>query len=259
MSALPCSKQRICASKSAGKKSWSTASASTLAPGETLVIRPQRRRQPTPLSTLAGLCPPRRRQRAVWRRRCRPPGGSRSRPCAGLVGAVPERSVGLTVLETALTGRHPHLGRWDWNRRATPRSRNALAAAGLTAWRSVRWHASPAASASAPAIATLLTQAAPLASARRTAFPSDLNHQDGDLELFSNAARDWWRGRRHVLHDLALAHRFCDCAPLIFGDGRANAADALLTAATLSDSYGYRLRLARRPRPPLFLSFRSKS
>ena len=39
---------------------------------------------------------------------------------------------GSTVLETALTGRHPHLGRWDWeSTRDAELARSALAAVGL--------------------------------------------------------------------------------------------------------------------------------
>ena len=47
-----------------------------------------------------------------------------------------------------------------------------------------------------------------------------------------------------VLHDPALAHRFCDRALLVYGDGqtRLGPVDDILTAATLSELYGYGLR-----------------
>jgi iron complex transport system ATP-binding protein len=41
-----------------------------------------------------------------------------------------------------------------------------------------------------------------------------------------------------------LAHRFCDRALLLYGDGRteSGAVDSILTAKTLSELYGYGLR-----------------
>ena len=47
-----------------------------------------------------------------------------------------------------------------------------------------------------------------------------------------------------VLHDPALAHRFCDRALLIHGDGRTEigTVDVILTAKNLSELYGYPLR-----------------
>jgi iron complex transport system ATP-binding protein len=64
------------------------------------------------------------------------------------------------------------------------------------------------------------------------------------LELFAGAARDCGAGVIMVLHDPALAHRFCDRALLVFGDGRTENAtvDGILTAKALSELYGYALR-----------------
>jgi iron complex transport system ATP-binding protein len=64
------------------------------------------------------------------------------------------------------------------------------------------------------------------------------------LELFTNAARDCGAGLIMVLHDPALAYRFCDRALLLYGDGRTESAavDTILTAKKLSELYGYGLR-----------------
>ena len=59
------------------------------------------------------------------------------------------------------------------------------------------------------------------------------------------AQRDYLvRFARRKLHDPALAHRFCDRALLLYGDGRTESAavDDILTAKTLSELYGYGLR-----------------
>lgn len=152
---------------------------------------------------------------------------------------------GSTVLETALTGRHPHLGRWDWeSTRDAELARSALQAVGLESMEQRQIHTLSGGERQRLAIATLLTQAAPLYLLDEPLAHLDLNHQMAVLELFTGAARDCGAGVIMVLHDPALAHRFCDRALLLYGDGRTEAAavDAILTAKTLSELYGYGLR-----------------
>lgn len=152
---------------------------------------------------------------------------------------------GSTVLETALTGRHPHLGRWDWESRSDAElARRALQAVGLTGMESRAIHTLSGGERQRLAIATLLTQDAPLYLLDEPLSHLDLNHQMAVLDLFAGTARQAGAGVVMVLHDPGLAHRFCDRALLLFGDGRTAVgdADALLTAATLSELYGYRLR-----------------
>jgi len=152
---------------------------------------------------------------------------------------------GSTVLETALTGRHPHLGRWDWeSTRDAELARRALQAVGLESMEERQIHTLSGGERQRLAIATLLTQAAPLYLLDEPLSHLDLNHQMAVLELFAGAARDGGAGVIMVLHDPALAHRFCDRALLLYGDGRTESAavDAILTAKTLSELYGYGLR-----------------
>jgi len=151
---------------------------------------------------------------------------------------------GSTVLETALTGRHPHLGRWHWE---SPHdaglARAALAAVGLRDMEKRAIHTLSGGERQRLAIATLLTQAPPLYLLDEPLAHLDLNHQMAVLELFAATARDG-AGIVMVLHDPALAHRFCDRALLLYGDGRTESGgvDAVLTAATLSRLYGHALR-----------------
>lgn len=152
---------------------------------------------------------------------------------------------GSTVLETALTGRHPHLGRWDWeSTQDADLARNALHAVGLAGMEARQIHTLSGGERQRLAIATLLTQAAPLYLLDEPLSHLDLNHQMAALELFAGAARDCGAGVVMVLHDPALAHRFCDRALLVYGDGRTEmgTVDDILTAATLSELYGYGLR-----------------
>ncbi|UCV14990.1 ABC transporter ATP-binding protein [Quatrionicoccus australiensis] len=152
---------------------------------------------------------------------------------------------GSTVLETALTGRHPHLGRWDWETtRDADLARGALAAVGLQGMEERQIHTLSGGERQRLSIATLLTQAAPLYLLDEPLSHLDLNHQMAALELFAGTACDCGAGIVMVLHDPALAHRFCDRALLIHGDGRyeLGPVDAILTAKTLSGLYGYTLR-----------------
>ncbi len=152
---------------------------------------------------------------------------------------------GSTVLETALTGRHPHLGRWDWETtHDADLARSALAAVGLTGMEARQSHTLSGGERQRLAIATLLAQAAPLYLLDEPLAHLDLNHQMAVLELFAGAANDCGAGIVMVLHDPALAHRFCDRALLLHSDGRTEigTVDAILKSEKLSELYGYGLR-----------------
>lgn len=152
---------------------------------------------------------------------------------------------GSTVLETALTGRHPHLGRWAWeSRHDAELARRALHSVGLDGMEKRQIHTLSGGERQRLAIATLLTQAAPLYLLDEPLSHLDLNHQMAVLELFSASARTQGAGLVMVLHDPALAHRFCDRALLVHGDGRSEIGpvDSILTAEKLSQLYGYGLR-----------------
>lgn len=151
---------------------------------------------------------------------------------------------GSTVLETTLTGRHPHLGRWDWeSRHDADLARSALAAVGLGGLEQRQIHTLSGGERQRLAIATLLAQAPPLYLLDEPLAHLDLNHQMAVLEIFASAARDCAAGVVMVLHDPALAHRFCDDALLLHGDGRyeLGTVDTILTAEKLSALLGYRL------------------
>ncbi len=152
---------------------------------------------------------------------------------------------GSTVLETAMTGRHPYLGRWAWeSAHDLALTRSALAAVGLGDKEAQQIHTLSGGERQRLAIATLLAQAAPLYFLDEPLSHLDLNHQMAVLQLFSGAARDCQAGVVMVLHDPALAHRFCDRALLVYGDGRSmlGTVDEVLTSTTLSALYGYPIR-----------------
>lgn len=199
----------------------------------------------TLLSTLAGLRPPLAGAVLLDGEDCTllPPRQAALR--RAWLGQFQNDPFGSTVLETALTGRHPHLGRWDWeSSRDVELARGALAAVGLSGVETRQVHTLSGGERQRLSIATLLTQAAMLYLLDEPLSHLDLNHQMAALDLFAGTARDCGAAVVMVLHDPALAHRFCDRALLVYGDGRyaLGTVDDILTAKTLSELYGYGLR-----------------
>ena len=199
----------------------------------------------TLLSTLAGLRPPQAGAVLLDGEDCAllPPRQAALR--RAWLGQFQNDPFGSTVLETALTGRHPHLGRWDWeSTHDAEMARGALKAVGLAGMETRQVHTLSGGERQRLSIATLLTQAATLYLLDEPLSHLDLNHQMAVLELFAGTARDCGAAVVMVLHDPALAHRFCDRALLVHGDGRCaqGTVDDILTAATLSELYGYGLR-----------------
>jgi iron complex transport system ATP-binding protein len=147
-----------------------------------------------------------------------------------------------TVLETALVGRHPHLDRWDWESAKDARIvRAALAAVDLAEFEQRDVQTLSGGERQRLAIATLLSQAPRLFLLDEPIAHLDLKHQIAMLELFSGAARNCGAGVVMVLHEPALAWRFCDRALLIHGDGSTEIGPVkeMLTADRLSALYQY--------------------
>jgi iron complex transport system ATP-binding protein len=218
----------------------------SLVPGERLAILGRNGAgKSTLLSTLAGLRPPQGGAVLLDGEDCAllPPRLAALR--RAWLGQFQADPFGSTVLETALTGRHPHLGRWDWeSKHDAELARGALRAVGLQDMETRQIHTLSGGERQRLAIATLLTQAAALYLLDEPLAHLDLNHQMAVLQLFTGTARDCGAGVVMVLHDPALAHRFCDRALLVHGDGRCvmGTVDDILTAKTLSELYGYGLR-----------------
>lgn len=153
-----------------------------------------------------------------------------------------------TVLETALIGRHPHLGRWHWEGKEDERiAREALAAVDLAGLGGREVHTLSGGERQRLAIAALLAQQPRLYLLDEPLAHLDLNHQIAVLELLSRRAREEGVGIVMVLHDINLALRHADRALLLFGEGRTleGPVEAVLTAESLSRLYGHPLRELR--------------
>lgn len=149
-----------------------------------------------------------------------------------------------TVQETALAGRHPHLGRWEWESAEDARlARAALAQVGLAGFEARQVATLSGGERQRLGLATLLTQAPSLYLLDEPLAHLDLNHQIASLELLARQA-EAGAATVLVLHDPGLAARYCDRVVLVFGDGTVaqGPCDQVLTARTLSCLYGYPLK-----------------
>lgn len=150
-----------------------------------------------------------------------------------------------TVLETVLTGRHPHVDRWAWESGAdTGIARQALATMGLADMEEREVHTLSGGERQRVAIAALLAQAPRLYLLDEPLAHLDLNHQIATLELLSRRAREDGVALVMVLHDPNFALRFCDQALLLFGDSRhiAGPVAEVIDAPMLGSLYGHPMR-----------------
>jgi iron complex transport system ATP-binding protein len=150
-----------------------------------------------------------------------------------------------TVLETTLVGRHPHIGRWDWESADDIAiARAALVATNLAGLEQRVVHSLSGGERQRLAIATLLTQRPGLYLLDEPLAHLDLNHQIAMLDLFASEARENNAACVMVLHDPGLALRYCDSALLLSGDGtwRLGRCAEIITAENLSQLYAHPLR-----------------
>ncbi|MBL8397509.1 MAG: ABC transporter ATP-binding protein [Candidatus Accumulibacter sp.] len=199
----------------------------------------------TLLSVLAGLRPPMagevRLDGAGYHQR----GAQASARLRGWLPQSPNDAFAATVIETALIGRHPHLGRWEWeSARDADIAAQALAAVGLAelAMRDVQTLSGG--ERQRLAIATLFCQAPRLLLLDEPLAHLDLNHQIALLQLLAARSREERVACVIVLHDPGLAARFCNRALLLFGDGETQqgTCDEVITSESMSRLFGYPLR-----------------
>lgn len=151
-----------------------------------------------------------------------------------------------TVLETALTGRHPWVERWGWESEDDiARARAALAEVDLTGMEARAVSTLSGGESQRLGLATVLAQSPALFLLDEPSNHLDLRHQIAAMELLRRRARETGRAVIMVLHDINLAARFCDHALLLHGDGETEhgTAEEVLTADRLSRLYDHPIRM----------------
>jgi len=172
------------------------------------------------LHTLAGLRPAARgqvlldgRPVTAW------PPAERARRLALLPQSF-EDPFPVTVLETALIGRHPHIGFWSWeSERDVAIVRGCLGEVGLAGCEQRIVDSLSGGERRRLAVASLLAQDAVVCLLDEPTNHLDPQHQLGVLQVFRERVE---AGKTVVasLHDPTLAARFADDALLLHGDGR---------------------------------------
>ncbi len=201
----------------------------------------------TLLHTLAGL---RRPQAGEIHLDGRPLAGLPPRQRARRLGVLlqdSEPAFPASVLEWALTGRHPFIGRWGV---ATAQD-EALARQALAHMALDGQTAQPVTTLSGGErrrldVATLLTQDPAVMLLDEPVNHLDLAHQVRLLRLLRQQTSRRGKAVVMVLHDINLARRFCDRVLLLFGDGEVahGSATELLEPQTLSRLYHTPIRRA---------------
>ena len=216
----------------------------TLQPGERLAILGRNGAgKSTLLSVLAGLRSPQAGEVRLNGATYAELGARRSALIRGWLPQSRGDAFAATVLETALVGRHPHLDRWGWESTKDAQIvRAALAAVDLADFEQRDIQTLSGGERQRLAIATLLAQAPQLFLLDEPIAHLDLKHQIAVLDLFADAVRRG-AGVVMVLHDPALARRYCDYALLVDGDGHCDFGPVAeqLTAERLSQLYDYPL------------------
>jgi iron complex transport system ATP-binding protein len=169
----------------------------------------------------------------------------RRRRIAQLAGLLPQDSSDpfpASVLETALIGRHPHLGPWQWEGAADyAAARQALAEVGLEALEDRDVGTLSGGERRRLALATLITQDPAVWLLDEPTNHLDLHHQ---VTLLQRVASRSTGATLMSLHDVNLAERFCSHTLLMFGDGEtlAGPVEQTLDTAALSRLYQHPIR-----------------
>lgn len=217
----------------------------TVQPGDTLVILGRNGAgKTTLLHTLAGLRDVLRgavllsgQPYAAWPR-------GHEACLRGLLAQSQPDFFSATVLETALVGRHPYLGRWDWEGPEDEAiALAALATMGLESFAERQVPTLSGGERQRLAIAALLVQQPRLYLLDEPLAHLDLHHEITVLDHFRDLAASG-AGVVMVLHDINLAARYASHVLLLDGEGGhvIGPAAEVLTAERLSAAFGHPLR-----------------
>jgi iron complex transport system ATP-binding protein len=144
------------------------------------------------------------------------------------------------VLQTALTGRHPHLGYWE---REGPedmeKAVNALRTVGLEGFSERSVTGLSGGEARRLAFAALLVQEPDILLLDEPTNHLDLRHQVQIMTMIRQQTREFDRSALAALHDINLAARFCSHILMLFGDGQwcAGRSEDMLTESSLERLY----------------------
>ncbi len=164
---------------------------------------------------------------------------------------------GGSVLDTVLTGRHPHLSALAWESENDLQfARDALAAVGLKGFERRALNSLSGGELRRVEIARLLAQQAPLALLDEPINHLDLAQQTAALQAVGTHCVSASRAMMLVMHDLNLAYRVCDRWLILDGNGQWHMGDrdALGDSELLSELFQQTIRRTETAHGPLFIA-----
>lgn len=145
-----------------------------------------------------------------------------------------------SVMQTALTGRHPHLGYWDREGPADLRKASAaLQAVDLDGFSDRSVTGLSGGEARRLAFAALMVQEPDIMLLDEPTNHLDLKHQVQIMGMIRERTRREHRVALAALHDINLAARYCSHVLMLFGDGEwcAGRCEDMLSEASLETLY----------------------
>ena len=162
---------------------------------------------------------------------------------ARLLGMLQQHTVYVfdaSVLETAWTGRHPHLGYWEREgSQDKQKALNAILAVDLEGFESRSVSGRSGGEASRLAFASLIVQEPAILLLDEPTNHLDMKHQIRIMNQVESQVQEQQRTAMIALHDVNLAARYCSHILLLFGEGewQAGPVAELLTAENLEKLY----------------------
>ncbi len=162
-----------------------------------------------------------------------------------------------TVMETVLTGRHPHLKAWQWESAEDQnKARQLLRSVDLKGYETRQVTTLSGGERRRLGIATVLLQDPDLLLLDEPVNHLDLHHQQKILQLLETTAREKNKSLLMVMHDINLSARYCDHVLMIFADGktRQGKTSELLREDILSELYQHRIQCLNHAGRTFFIS-----
>jgi len=160
----------------------------------------------------------------------------------GLLLQQHEDSFPSSVIDTVMSGRHPHMKQWQWESAEDHQLvQTALEAIQLTHLAQRLTNQLSGGERQRVAMATLLTQDPDIMLLDEPNSHLDLKYQIQLLDLLTNLAKEKQKTILMTLHDLNLTARYCDKLIMLMGDGEVLVGDAesLLNEHNLLHLYDY--------------------
>lgn len=162
---------------------------------------------------------------------------------ARLLGMLQQHTVYVfdaSVLETAMTGRHPHLAYWEREgSQDKQKALDAIRAVDLAGFEARSVTGLSGGEARRLAFASLLVQEPAILLLDEPTNHLDMKHQLRIMNLVETQVATQQRCAMIALHDVNLAARYCNHMLMLFGDGgwRAGPVDELLNRENLEKLY----------------------